>query len=94
MGASTKKLIGVSVVTDHDCGNYFIGEIQGGVEREELKKFLEKNGEKGFSDLMMRIGKVISDIAVVTEEVARERRESSGCTDQVGREKGPEDVGH
>jgi len=49
MSAKTKTVISLEVVTDHDCGNYYIGEID--VLSHDLIGFFDKYGEKGYNEL-------------------------------------------
>ena len=50
MGAVTEKIGKISVVTDHDCGNYRIGEIY---ENPEVMvvEHISRYGEYGFEQM-------------------------------------------
>lgn len=50
MGATKKQIGTISIVTDHDCGNYKIGEIW---EDPALmvEEYLQKYGEFGYSEI-------------------------------------------
>jgi hypothetical protein len=58
MSAKTKTLLSVEEVTDHDCGNYYIGEIDfriyGGLE-----SYLRSYGRKGRDELVRTLGYLI-----------------------------------
>ena len=58
MGASRKELITVSYVTDHDCGNYRIGEIDFGVSGV-LRRYLELFGADGKKELTAALSYLI-----------------------------------
>lgn len=59
MGATTETLIEIKRVTDHDCGNYRIGEIDFGI-RGTLRDYLEKYGYEGKKDILHMLGVVAS----------------------------------
>lgn len=52
MSAKLKSLITIGYVTDHDCGNYYLGELDSLVQVGALEEFLKLHGDKGAKDLM------------------------------------------
>ena len=50
MSATREKIISFSYVTDHDCGNYRIGEVDWGIHGT-FDEFLKSYGDKGIQDL-------------------------------------------
>jgi hypothetical protein len=66
MSATKRELLSVSYVTDHDCGNYSIGEIDFGVSGT-LRKYLIDHGHKGKKD-------IVNALAYLIYEVEREFR--------------------
>jgi len=63
MGAKyTNNLIEFKAVTDHDCGNYHIGEIDV-FTTYELDKFLRDQGVDGYKDLMFQLAATASKVA-------------------------------
>lgn len=50
MSAKREKIISFSYVTDHDCGNYRIGEVDWGIHGT-FDEFLKTYGDKGIQDL-------------------------------------------
>lgn len=55
MGAKTEKLISLEVVTDHDCGNYSIGEVDVISSPSRLDLFFKSYGRKGFEEISTAI---------------------------------------
>lgn len=55
MSATTKVLMTVEVVTDHDCGNYQIGDVDFSINCELVESFLKEYGRKGFEDLILKL---------------------------------------
>jgi len=69
MGARTKTFLELKKVTDHDCGNYRMGEIWGTPEGE-IHQHVMKYGEEGFNDLCWHLVKCLS----VAQQSIIERR--------------------
>lgn len=61
MGAQYETLIEIKKVTDHDCGNYKIGEIDFGI-RGTLTAYLEKYGYEGKKDILHILGVVAGQV--------------------------------
>jgi hypothetical protein len=51
MGAERKTMLEVKVVTDHDCGNYRIGEIDT-VPDQQVAEYIARFGEYGYQELL------------------------------------------
>ena len=51
MSADTNQLGSIRYVTDHDCGNYRLGEVDGGFDMNELKRYLDWYGPDGYREL-------------------------------------------
>lgn len=54
MSVEKQPLYKFGYVVDHDCGNYYIGEIDGGFNGE-LKRYLERYKDKGRDDLLRQL---------------------------------------
>ncbi len=59
MSAERRDLLTLYEVTDHDCGNYRIGEVDWGI-RGSLDNYLERYGEKGRDELVLALGHLIT----------------------------------
>lgn len=71
MSAITKQIGKISAVTDHDCGNYIIGEIYEDPEYM-VRCYIQENEEFGFEqmrDYALRI------LETATDEIKRLRKE-------------------
>jgi hypothetical protein len=66
MSAEKQTLLEVNYVTDHDCGNYSIGEIDFGINGS-IRPYLMEYGLNGKSD-------IIRVLAYLIYEVEREFR--------------------
>ena len=60
MSAQMKTFFELKKVTDHDCGNYRIGEIDF-VNYEALKDHVKKYGENGYKDLAWVLTKCLGE---------------------------------
>lgn len=58
MSARTEKLFEIKYVTDHDCGNYHIGEIDFGIYGT-LREYLKQYGRKGKDDIVQKLAFLI-----------------------------------
>lgn len=61
MSATEKQLLSVSYVTDHDCGNYVIGEIDFGISGE-LRSYLKAYGLPGKTDIIQNLSYLIYEV--------------------------------
>lgn len=55
MSAQTVTILSLEEVVDHDCGNYFIGEID--VRSGQLDKYFTQYGGAGFERLAAAMAK-------------------------------------
>ena len=83
MGATTKSLLEVKVVTDHDCGNYRIGEIDFGIHCGEVEDFLKQYGLEGRDDLIGKLAYLSHWVHAVYEKIPKP--ESTAHVYQTGR---------
>jgi hypothetical protein len=69
MSAKTKTLFSIEVVTDHDCGNYQIGEIDFRIHCGNLEKYLKDYGYKGRNSIFSTMGFLNAKIQETFSEV-------------------------
>lgn len=62
MGSTQKTLIEIKYVTDHDCGNYAIGEIDCWINAE-LSEYLATYGYKGKQEIVLGLSSAICRVA-------------------------------
>lgn len=61
MGATRKPLFSISYVTDHDCGNYHVGEIDWGIHGT-LRQYLKQYGKEGKNDIVSTLSFLICEV--------------------------------
>lgn len=76
MSAEKKQLFSMGYVTDHDCGNYYIGEIDGGFNGL-LTGYLERYGQKGLDDLLRQLA--FAQFHVIREFQSTQGRQQVQC---------------
>lgn len=80
MGATTKTLMTVEYVTDHDCGNYRIGEGEFGIKVGALEDYLKSFGYEGKCEIV----KTLSTLIYEVERRWRELPPKHDASAQVG----------
>jgi hypothetical protein len=55
MSQDLQKLATISYVTDCDTELYVCGEMTGGFDEEELKKYLERYEKTGLEDILLQL---------------------------------------
>jgi hypothetical protein len=58
VSAKLKSLITIGYVTDHDCGNYYLGEIDSLVQVGALEDFLKLHGDEGANGCGIKLAQV------------------------------------
>lgn len=76
MSAEYETMATIRRVTDHDCGLYEVGEISGAFDPADLQKYLEVHGERGLSNLLLRL----SGLQHQVWEAWRTMPRSEGCS--------------
>lgn len=56
MSAKYKTLLEIKEVTDHDCGNYKIGEIDFAIHVGDLDNYLKRYGYEGKNRILVALG--------------------------------------
>lgn len=74
MSAQYETLITFKQVTDHDCGNYQIGEVDWGIHGT-VDRFIDTYGDKGVKDLFFSMD-------IVKEQVLQRWRDRPPQADQ------------
>lgn len=82
MSATKEPLLTLSYVTDHDCGNYYVGETDHGICVGNLSKFLKSFGHKGKSDLVASLAHLIFHVETTWRKEHEDGRGS--CVAGVG----------
>lgn len=63
MSAQTRTLIEIKEVTDHDCGNYTIGEIDFGIHGT-LSSYLKTYGYEGKKEILHILGVLAAQVQI------------------------------
>ena len=79
MGATKETLLEIKAVTDHDTGEYYIGEIDW-AEHRALQEYIECNGRDGAERLKKTFCYWIYEIEKRTREI-NERNIGETCMD-------------
>lgn len=70
-----KRIASISVITDDDCGMYYIGELDGGFEPGVLQDHIERHGSEG---LLKKLALMTHNV-VEAERQVRQRKQSDGA---------------
>lgn len=62
MSAKTETLLSIEVVTDHDCGNYTIGEIDFRIHIGRLRQYLKARGHEGKKNILASLGHLAYEV--------------------------------
>lgn len=62
MGATTRVLMSVEYVTDHDCGNYRIGEGEFSIKSAALDDYLSSYGYEGKCEIVKTLSYLIYEV--------------------------------
>lgn len=79
MSATVKPLLELSVVTDHDCGNYRIGAVEFSIY-PNVEAFLVQYGIEGRNDLVAKLSYLIHFVHAVYEKTPLEKSWSTKCS--------------
>ncbi len=79
MSATFKELGTVKVVTDHDCGNYFIGEADGGFNPDLLTEHLLQHGDRGYKELAAHLSYMQFQLVESWRKVTQSKAPKAQC---------------
>ena len=74
MSATTKELIKITVVTDHDCDNYKIGELQAGYRTSDLEQYIK---DYGFTNLIITLSRLTHEVLTIRDKLKREEMDKA-----------------
>ena len=73
-----EDLVTITQVTDHDSGMYYIGEIDGLLQKNDLQEFLKRHGEKGKNELVQHLAFLQHQI--ISEWLELQTQDNQGCS--------------
>ena len=76
----TKAIATITQVTDDDTGMYFIGEIDGLFQREELIRYLKSHGKKGKQELHEHLAYMQSQVIQAWRDINSEKEKQESST--------------
>lgn len=70
MGATRQQLMSVSYVTDYDCGNYHVGEVDFGIISGELEDYIKQYGSV---ELIVTLSFLMERINEISRKIKEEK---------------------